>query len=51
MCVRRTRKELIGIQLKKFGPDCLSMPRNAIVLVTLAQLSTCIRNHADGSDH
>ena len=27
------------------------MPCEAIVLVTLTQLSTCISNHADSSNH
>jgi hypothetical protein len=36
---------------RKFGPDCLLTTDAAIVLVTLAQLSTRIRNHADGSNH
>jgi hypothetical protein len=36
--------------LEKFGQQCLSIPAAAILTVTLAQVSTCIRNDPAGSN-
>ena len=46
MTLRKSNANWIG----KFGQQCLSIPTDAIVTVTLTQLSTCIRNDAAGSN-
>jgi len=46
MAPEKSDAEWIG----KFGQQCLSICDDAIVSVTLTQLSTCIRNYLAGSN-